>query len=29
MHPKEVAAQRGIKYSTLQARRGSAVAADE
>jgi len=29
MHPKDVAAQRGIKYSTLQARRGSAVAADE
>jgi small subunit ribosomal protein S5 len=29
MHPKDVAAQRGIKYSTLQARRGTAVAADE
>src|SRR3982751_1444789 len=29
MHPKDVAAQRGIKYSTLQARRGAAVAADE
>ena len=29
MHPKDVAAQRGIKYSTLQARRGSAVAAEE
>ena len=24
MHPKDVAAQRGIKYSTLQARRGNA-----
>ena len=29
MHPKDVAAARGIKYSTLQARRGNAVAADE
>ena len=29
MHPKDVAAQRGIKYSTLQARRGAAVSADE
>ena len=29
MHPKDVAAQRGIKYSTLQARRGTAVAAEE
>ena len=29
LHPKDVAAQRGIKYSTLQARRGNAVAADE
>ena len=29
LHPKDVAAQRGIKYSTLQARRGTAVAADE
>ena len=29
LHPKDVAAQRGIKYSTLQARRGAAVAADE
>jgi small subunit ribosomal protein S5 len=29
MHPKDVAAQRGIKYSTLQARRGNAVAAEE
>ncbi|MBS3651444.1 30S ribosomal protein S5 [Pseudaminobacter sp. 19-2017] len=29
MHPKDVAAQRGIKYSALQARRGSAVAAEE
>jgi small subunit ribosomal protein S5 len=29
MHPKDVAAARGIKYSTLQARRGSAVAAEE
>ena len=28
-HPKDVAAQRGIKYSTLQARRGNAVAAEE
>ena len=29
MHPKDVAAQRGIKYSALQARRGAAVAAEE
>ena len=29
MHPKDVAAQRGIKYSTLQARRGAAATADE
>jgi small subunit ribosomal protein S5 len=29
MHPKDVAAARGIKYSTLQARRGSAVTAEE
>ncbi len=29
MHPKDVAAQRGIKYSALQARRGNAVAAEE
>ena len=29
LHPKDVAAQRGIKYSALQARRGSAVAAEE
>jgi small subunit ribosomal protein S5 len=29
MHPKDVAAHRGIKYSTLQARRGNAVAAEE
>ena len=29
LHPKDVAAQRGIKYSTLQARRGSAVTAEE
>jgi small subunit ribosomal protein S5 len=29
LHPKDVAAQRGIKYSTLQARRGTAVATDE
>ena len=29
MHPKDIAAQRGIKYSALQARRGSAVSADE
>ncbi len=25
MHPKDIAAQRGIKYSTLQARRGTAA----
>ena len=29
MHPKDVAAQRGIKYSTLQSRRGATVAAEE
>lgn len=29
MHPKEIAAHRGIKYSTLQARRGTAAAAEE
>lgn len=29
MHPKDVASARGIKYSTLQARRGAAVATDE
>jgi small subunit ribosomal protein S5 len=29
MHPKDIAAQRGIKYSALQARRGAAVAAEE
>ncbi|PWJ85612.1 SSU ribosomal protein S5P [Pseudaminobacter salicylatoxidans] len=29
LHPKDVAAQRGIKYSALQARRGAAVATDE
>jgi small subunit ribosomal protein S5 len=29
MHPKDVAAARGLKYSTLQARRGTAVATDE
>jgi len=29
LHPKDVAAQRGIKYSTLQARRGDAVSSDE
>jgi len=29
LHPKDVASARGIKYSTLQARRGSAVATDE
>ncbi len=29
MHPKDVASARGIKYSTLQARRGAAVASDE
>ena len=29
LHPKDIAAQRGIKYSTLQARRGAAVAAEE
>ena len=28
-HPRDVAAQRGIKHSTLQARRGMAVAAEE
>jgi small subunit ribosomal protein S5 len=29
LHPKDVAAQRGIKYSALQARRGAAVATEE
>jgi small subunit ribosomal protein S5 len=29
MHPKDIASQRGIKYSALQARRGAAVAAEE
>ena len=29
MHPKDIAAQRGIKYSALQARRGAAVAGEE
>jgi small subunit ribosomal protein S5 len=30
MHPKDVASQRGIKYSTLQSRRGGvAVGAEE
>lgn len=29
MHPKDVAAQRGLKYSTLQARRSSIVGAEE
>ncbi len=29
MHPKDIAAHRGIKYSALQARRGSAVATEE
>ncbi len=29
MHPKDIAAQRGIKYSELQSRRGAAVAAEE
>ena len=29
LHPKDVAAQRGIKYSALQARRGAAVTAEE
>lgn len=28
-HPKDVAAQRGIKYSVLQARRGAAAGTDE
>ncbi|WP_028035654.1 30S ribosomal protein S5 [Chelativorans sp. J32] len=28
-HPKDIAAQRGIKYSTLQARRGTAVGGEE
>ena len=26
MHPKDIAAQRGIKYSAIQSRRGAAVA---
>ncbi|MDN2567435.1 30S ribosomal protein S5 [Aquibium sp. A9E412] len=29
MHPKDVAAQRNIKYSTLQARRGATAGAEE
>jgi small subunit ribosomal protein S5 len=29
MHPKDIASQRGIKYSALQVRRGAAVAAEE
>ncbi|MCT8996964.1 30S ribosomal protein S5 [Chelativorans intermedius] len=29
MHPKDIAAQRGIKYSTLQARRGAVTAGAE
>jgi small subunit ribosomal protein S5 len=29
MHPKDIAAQRGIKYSTLQARRHDVVAGEE
>ncbi|EIM73299.1 30S ribosomal protein S5 [Nitratireductor rhodophyticola] len=29
LHPKDVAAQRGIKYSTLQARRGAAAGGEE
>ena len=29
MHPKDVASRRGIKYSTLQARRGASVTAEE
>ena len=29
VHPKDVAAQRGIKYATLQARRSAVVGADE
>ena len=29
VHPKEIAARRGIKYATLQARRGTAVSAEE
>jgi len=29
MHPKDIAAQRGIKYSVLQARRGAAAATEE
>ncbi len=29
MHPKDIAAQRGIKYSTLQSRRGGTVAIEE
>ncbi len=26
MHPKDIAAQRGIKYAAIQSRRGAAVA---
>jgi small subunit ribosomal protein S5 len=29
MHPKDIAAQRGIKYSTLQARRRDVVGSEE
>ena len=29
VHPKDIAAQRGIKYSVLQARRGAAAGSDE
>jgi small subunit ribosomal protein S5 len=29
MHPKDIAAQRGLKYSTLQARRRDLIGADE
>ncbi|EXU82663.1 hypothetical protein AX23_11300 [Brucella melitensis 548] len=29
MHPKDIAAQRGIKYSTLQARRHDVVGSEE
>ncbi len=29
MHPKDIAAQRGIKYATLQARRRDLIGADE
>ena len=29
MHPKDIAAQRGLKYATLQARRKDLIGADE